>query len=76
MQNQLPKLVTAALVVIAVSLLLIAYKLFQSPETSEEKVIYVDAASGKVYERKGSGPATVETTEEKLRKAYPDGKTY
>ncbi|HVF97590.1 MAG TPA: hypothetical protein VM871_09725 [Flavisolibacter sp.] len=75
MQNQLPKFIVATLVVIAVCLLLIVYKLFQSPGAQEEeKVIYIDAASGKVYEQ--GRKITVETTEEKLRKAFPNGRTY
>lgn len=76
MQSPLPKLATVALVVIAVSLILIAYKLFQSSSEPEEKVIYIDAASGKVYEQQSKPQQPLETTEEKLRKEYPEGKRY
>lgn len=77
MQTPLPKVVVAALVIIAVSLLLIVYKLYSSPnKETEENVVYVDAASGKVYQKQVGPAQPVETTEEKLRREHPDGRTY
>lgn len=73
----LSKIKVVALVVIAASLAVIAVRQLQPAFVETDKGIYLDAHSGKFYRKEGAElrPAG-ETTEERLRRDYPDGRKY
>ena len=77
MNKLLPKLNTAALLVIAVSLSVIAYQGLQPAFVETDKGIYLDTRSGKFFQKQGEQLVPMDqSTKDKLRKEFPDGRTY
>lgn len=79
MNTFLPKLNSVCLIVISVSLAIIAYNQLQPNYVETKEGRFVDTRSGKIYMPSGSQllPAPdYETTEQELRRKYPDGKKY
>ena len=77
MNALLSKLNSVCLMIIAVSLAIIAYNQLQPNYIEIKDGQFVDTRSGKVYVISGDRlvPAPIyETTEEKLRREFPDGK--
>lgn len=78
MDNQLlSRIKIAALVVIAASLAVIAIRQLQPAFVETDKGVYLDAHSGKFYHKQGNElmPAG-ESTEDRLRREFPDGRKY
>lgn len=76
MNDILPKLNTICFIVIAVSLSIIAYRQLQPNYLVTEKGI-IDTHSGHFFQKQGSQLTPVyESTEEKLRREFPDGTIY
>lgn len=74
MSNLQSKLNTGCLVVMAISLIIIAYKQFEPNYVVTEKGEIIDTRSGRFYQRSGGEVIPLETSEEYLRRKYPDGR--
>lgn len=78
MEKQLLSIIKiVALVVIAASLVVVAYRQLQPAFVETDKGVYLDTHSGKFYHKQGSELRPVdETLEDRLRRDYPDGRKY
>ncbi len=77
MDKLLLKINTAALVAIAASLTVIAYRQIQPEHTQTDKETYLDTHSGKFFHKQGEQLIPIDQpTEERLRKEVPDGRSY